>query len=406
MLCDVVRNPHQGLRELCLANNPDIGDSVIDDFFIALNQGNTIESLSMSNCGITSCEWCRYFPFLHTLRALNLSYNLIGDSEFVKLCKGLELCFSLSALDLSYNRFSGMKCRCIDLLLSTNKSVQTLVLDGNRLHDSVWDAIGNGLTNNFTLLNLSLKDCNLNISKVRSVCTALAANEICTIYLESNPLPDQLITDPREYCNNKNSLLADLNVVSLNKSAQSISIENALKWRALRANEVALSVNSIAIAAHRSQVLQAEEKIKKKQATVTAATAFATANSLIENSVSSMSSPDLLGRLEELNATTSKELNELQLLEVESPSKAVSNPKIIAQSEYYLSSAQLEEVVAQSDHANTSELRLVHVAYGRDALVIGTVQITAVTTYAEARALVAPVVQAYANTLQVCTYIY
>lgn len=78
---------------------------------------------------------------------------------------------------------------------------------------------------------------------------------------------------------------------------------------------------------------------------------------------------------------------------------SLTSPELIARSEHYLSPSRLRDIVASSDLANTSEKKLMHVAYGRAPLVIGNIGVTALTTYGECMNLVLPLVTEYVSTI-------
>jgi len=78
---------------------------------------------------------------------------------------------------------------------------------------------------------------------------------------------------------------------------------------------------------------------------------------------------------------------------------SLTSPVLIAQSEHYLSPSKLRDIVAASDLANTSDKKLMHVAYGRAPLVIGSIGVTSLTTYGECLKLVLPLVAEYVSTI-------
>lgn len=78
---------------------------------------------------------------------------------------------------------------------------------------------------------------------------------------------------------------------------------------------------------------------------------------------------------------------------------SLTSPVLIAQSEHYLSPSRLRDIVAASDLANTADKKLMHVAYGRAPLVIGSIAVTSLTTYGECVKLVLPLVAEYVSTI-------
>ena len=346
LLCSIFEQPNSKLHTVFLGNNKTIGNEVMEELFIAINKGNNITTLNLSNCGISTCEWSSYLPFLSTLETLSISYNCIDDSEFVKLCKGLEKCRSIKHLDLAHNKFVGLKCNVIEHLLGSNKALVTLSLCGNRCVDSVWDAIHRGLLKNDTLLSLDLSECNITLPNATILYQALAVNELCTLNMINNPLPDSVICDPRAYFSQHSQTHE---AQQLTEHAHRLNAARSREWSAAREKEVVLSLHTLSIVTEDGG-----------RSAITAARAAAAATA----------SPH-----------------------------ALADPALIVQSEHYIAPTALREIVAQSDLANTSEARELHVAYGRAPLLIGAIHITSLTTYAEAHALVRPLVKEYVQTI-------
>lgn len=387
MLCSVLELPNRPLKCLLLENNPDIGNAKLDDFFIALNKGSAVDTLSLAGCNIVSCEWSRYLPFMGCLHTLDLSYNLIDDDEFGKLCKALETCYCLRHLDLAFNRFCGTNCNVIEQMLAANGALQSLSLKGNRCVDSVWAALHRGMLLNKSLLDLNLSDCNITMHNAREICRLYECNDICTIDFSNNPLPAEFISSTREqtlnyYALSTNKTKQQLNsggvasgavVLPLNPQAHVLSIARTEEWRAVRAREVALSLNSLCIVADRQHLLV--PAADQHSAALTSGALPAT----ITGGTDTTKGDDIA-----IGAPSSQ---------------ALTSPGTIALSELYLSPEALREHIAESDLANTAERRVMHVAYGRPALVIGHIDITSLTTFAEAQLLVHPLVEEYVSTI-------
>lgn len=85
--------------------------------------------------------------------------------------------------------------------------------------------------------------------------------------------------------------------------------------------------------------------------------------------------------------------------DIPSQGLSLTSPVLIAQSEHYLSPSKLRDIVASSDLANTTDKKLMHVAYGRAPLVIGSINVTSLTTYGECMKLVLPLVTEYVSTI-------
>jgi hypothetical protein len=436
---------------LYLANNPLVGDLSIESLFISINKGNNLSELNLSNCSIGNCEWARFLPFFKSLKQLDLSYNRITDDEFVKLCKGLERCSSLNSLDISHNRFGGLKCNVIQQLLEQNCALHTFSLRGNRCQDSIWDAIHKGLLSNSTLLDLNLSECDVRVNNFNVLCLAFMKNDVCTISLDNNPLSPEIIVDPREYARQKfsiqvhqigsSSLLEESICESigsgqpkkLNQFAHSISIERSKQWCDALSKEVSLSLNTLSIIAEHK-----EKEIEKTKLAESLSRFGFTGRHFMSEDLS-QSSPrngfsgyqqQPTGSVGEFGVTeepSSSQILSLTLSNSNSEYYAngsvsgaggsrsrvsradsqvpvvsaafMTDPDIIAQSNFYDSVATLQHIVSRSDQANTAEVRTMHVAYGRAPLVIGSIDITSLTTYAEAHAMVAPLVHEYVATV-------
>jgi hypothetical protein len=397
LLIPVLEIPQQGLHTLFLGNNPALGDTLIEDLFVALNKGGCITTLGLSNCSIQDCDWTRYLPFMSKLETLDLSYNSIDDNNFGKLCTALEKCYCLRHLDIGHNKFSGIKCNVIEQMLAANGALLSLSLCGNRCDDAVWDAIHRGLLENGTLLQLSLAECNITLPNAHILCQAFAENDICSIDLENNPLPDEVIRHPREYffsytsARHAKQLKAGKatssdapRVCPLNDRAHPVSLERVERWCSLRTKEIALSLNTLSIVADRTPHIAALNSPDGADHSNLPGTA---AGTLIDPST--------------LHASTRTPPKPRAV-----PAVSITSPELIAKSEAYLSPRALQALVTASDLANTSETRLVHVGYGRAPLVIGCVEITSLTTYAQVHALAEPLVKEYVSTIAANEEVY
>lgn len=397
--------PGRPLKCLLLENNPDIGDSCLDELFVSLNKGSVLETLSLSGCCIGTCQWARYLPFIGSLRTLDLSYNQIGDSEFGVLCKALETCYCLRHLDLAFNRFWGTNCNVIEQMVASNGALQTLSLKGNRCADSVWTALHRGMLLNKTLLNLNLSDCDITMVNAKEICKLFEMNDICSIDFSNNPLPVDFILSPREQTmQNVMSMVSKCQpvdggggggrvaVLPLSPHAHVLSIALSEQWCAARARQVELSLNSLCIVADRQHVIPQKEE--RSEYFPASSSALITPNSI-------SASQD--GSAEQTNTATysshrGSSIGDASTNMARGP-QALTRPGTIALSELYLSPAALRAHVLESELANTAEPRVMHVAYGRAALLIGHIDITSLTTFAEARLLVHPLVQEYVSTI-------
>jgi hypothetical protein len=188
------------ITALQLGNNLNIKDDASASLFRNIVERDAMNSLNLSNCGLGVCSWARFLPFITTLHTLNLSHNNIGDGEFIKLCKGLESCFCLRYLDVSYNLFGGVTCSVIQRTLELNKSIYSINFAATYFSSNIWRSLSCGLITNRVLLTLDVSYCELSLENALVLCGCFQRNDVCSILLDSNPLPSAFIADPRWYC--------------------------------------------------------------------------------------------------------------------------------------------------------------------------------------------------------------
>ena len=388
----MLESPKQPLQQLYLNGNTALGDDVTEDLIVALNKGSTITTLSLSNISLHQCEWARYLPFMTTLHTLDLSFNLIDDDEFGKLCKALERTYCLNHLNLSFSRFGGIKCNVIEQMIASNGALLSLSLSGNRCEDSVWTALHRGLLVNNTLLSLNLQECDISLKCALEICKCFHKNDIVSIDFANNPLPESLIADPRGFAASSSSAplnakiskskgpsvsaehggttdnstsAVDSRVLPLNPAAHALSTARCRAWTAQVSQEVAMSMNTLNIVANRTAVMKAKEIALQKAL-----------ESPQRNTqcVSQQNSTGALLPFSPARSVGSTVVGDSQ--GIPEGGLSLTSPVLIAQSEHYLSPAALRQVVAQSDLANTSVKQHLHVAYGRAPLLLGETIIT------------------------------
>lgn len=181
-------------------NSNSLLDPCLDRLLQALVKTETLHTLSVSHCSLVSCIWAKHLSDLEILTDLNVSNNDIDDFGCLALCKGLEKCGSLRHLNASKNIFGSDMCAGLGSLLLCNQGLHTLNLSYMPMTMTVWAALAEGLKLNKSLLELDVRWCVLDIEKAACLCQALEDNNICTVNMDFNPLPDILMADCRQHC--------------------------------------------------------------------------------------------------------------------------------------------------------------------------------------------------------------
>ncbi|XP_073350799.1 NACHT, LRR and PYD domains-containing protein 3-like isoform X1 [Pagrus major] len=191
-----IKSIFSNLRELELSGNI-LGDALSSVFSDGL--GN-LEKLRLNrNCGIT--QICKELVTALvskpcSLRELELSYNIVEDSEMEILCTGLmSTNCNLAVLSLSHNRLTEKGCKMLASALSSKPSYLTeLDLSYNDLQDSGVMELCNALMSP----HCRLKTLRLSFCKVTGgACVALASalrSDHCSLReldLSFNHLADQ-----------------------------------------------------------------------------------------------------------------------------------------------------------------------------------------------------------------------
>ncbi len=190
---------HKYLKELHISGNTELGDVGVGHIIKALRDNMVVEVLNVSNCGVRECPFAGSLRIMGHLADLNLSQNEISDSGVRELCGGLEVCFSLRHLNLSYNHFGGKHSVRLGEMLENNRGLLSLDLSGNSGIYQMWNSLAVGLMKNDTLMHLNLTLCDIDIKAGERLYESLKKNDICDINLDLNPLPDALRLRPRAY---------------------------------------------------------------------------------------------------------------------------------------------------------------------------------------------------------------
>lgn len=287
-LCNILEKPHLLLTDFEIHDNVDIKDSELSTMFTSISTANKLQRLNLSNCGIHECEWARFLCFIESLTYLNLSHNSIGDDALVELLRSIDNCYCLRHLDLSYNLFGGIKCNVLQRTLSHNRGLYRLSLAGNKFDSSIWTSISLGLMDNAektrnqsqgnadnketkwrkcTLDTLDVSSCKLSLPHALKLCESFQRNDFVSIVMAGNPLPSEMIRDPREYCRTQ-AIAPTMEGGSYfsrrRDTAADIMISSAA-WRKDRAQGVKESLSSLEVAAQKT-VSEREAKLSRAPA--------------------------------------------------------------------------------------------------------------------------------------------
>ena len=92
---------HQIRLEVAIhATAANILDTPADSIFAAIRDGDVLESLSLSNCGMQACAWAPRLRIMTSLSRLGLARNKIDNRGFQNLCDGLQETACLRELDV------------------------------------------------------------------------------------------------------------------------------------------------------------------------------------------------------------------------------------------------------------------------------------------------------------------
>ena len=342
---------HPYLQELELQGNTRLGDEGSDVLFKALRDNNVLEALNLSNCGLKEIPWAGRLRIMTSLSSLNLSQNKINDAGCQVLASALESCFCLRYLDLGHNVFGGRLCRGLGEALRVNRGLLQLSLSSNPMIFEVWNAICYGLMENKTLMRLDCTWCDLTLESAEKLIEALAVNDICDVLLDLNPLPDVLRMTPRLY-----RRVGLPPAVHIRSDAAGIALETSQAWRKGKIQEIINSKKALTVLKNSSV---GEEELPLR--------------------VSEEGDADSVGTGAAESVTASVNV-----------SPGAKNAKVLAKHR------SIADELAISGFGGKMVLT---VCYGRPSEVLGTVEVTHFTTYAMAKELIRPLVQAYLASL-------
>jgi hypothetical protein len=274
LINEILESHRNQLKYLSLSNNPLSSSEQLSTTFTSLTLPfHQLTTLHLSSCRIQDCNWSQFLPFMKSLSSLSLSNTFIDDSNLVKLFVNLVHCFALVELNLCQNRF-GQETRTASFwkeMLKGNQSLQLLDISFNRLHQSIWKAISEGLTANKVLLLLNCEQCLVGETELLTLASpGFLENDLVDCQLDFNPLPLEAIQNcrsfvlthkqqPQQQLKAKNKITTtstentNNNVLPLNPLRQKLSTEFAKNWRRKKFEEITVSLSSLAIVREEQQ---------------------------------------------------------------------------------------------------------------------------------------------------------
>jgi hypothetical protein len=437
------------LQYLHLPNNHQLTDLPLDQTFANIVTIGQLKQLTLSGCKIQHGQWSRYLPFLRSLQILNLSYNHISDRAIYQILFSLQDCFSIQEIDLSYNHFRLYHMNyIIKSLLIHNQSIQALALNGNRFlsHSltigkggassvgggkgggvgvnhgkggngnkdkvnsdpsapSIWHLISEGLKVNKTLLTLSLQDCGIQLQNLFELLPALRENNIVQLRLENNPLPMDAIQNVRRYYQQEWQLL------SLSKHRELESLRLICQWRKEQRQFIEKELESLAIVVDKSDLIKdnannegevLQEKLLEDRQNLELQGREPYDEEVKEelDDVSPLFSSIARMRMDETHPSLDTTIVSAKAItNILSFQRLIWSPEVIQRSTRYRSTEELDRLVDDIEQMNSTEGKLIDIAFGREAFILGSVQIFAHTTYETLREIVKPLVKEHAATV-------
>lgn len=395
-----------------IPNNHKISDRYLDQSFYNILYIGRMRQLTLAGCHLVECDWSRYLPFLRSLQILNLSYNSISDRGIYKILLSLKLCFSLIEVDLSYNKFRYYHVQILKDLLEVNESLQHFHLNGNRFYvtppekekdpshlstPTIWSLISLGIAANKTLLTLSLQDCGMKLENLKELLPALQKNDRVNLMLENNPLPLEAIKNVRRFYQSEWKILP----LSRNRELASLSI--ASEWRREQRSLLEKELESLAVIV--------DEKRKAEAGNRSTDSDFSMDQQVLQklSPVSIDQEKEELDDFSPLSSTDKKDINHSSLDTNIVSAQAITNliafqrliwsQNVIERSNRYRTVEELHKLVEELEMQNTVDSKFIDIAFGREAFILGNVQIFSHTTYDALRALVEPLVMEHATTV-------
>jgi hypothetical protein len=403
-LNEIIKHPRNKLQSLILSNNPlfislssSNSSTSLSDIILSVLETQHLIDLNLSNCGLIDCQGSQYRPFLKTLQFLNLSFNKIDDNNILQLLNGCLFSFSLINLNVSGNVFgkNSRSAHSFQRLLTENQSIQYFSIRHNRLDLVIWKAILDGLKDNKVLLTLDCSSCFIQQKELLLFNQVFQQNDCCEIVLTHNPLPQAVVKDARAYFKQQASGGRG-EVLLLNPLREKNSIYSAIKWRKELYQKISLSLESLYIVHIQQQ--QVDEEVEEGNKSLKSVTE---GNSKISKdlsqSLTSYSSDDLLSTTSETQDIRNK--ISIERIFNKDLSSLSWKRQFIEKCEYFITSSEMNEVIADFNEKESHEERDISICLGRDSYIIGTIRLKSRHTYSDMKKMIDPIVNEYCITM-------
>jgi Ran GTPase-activating protein (RanGAP) involved in mRNA processing and transport len=173
---DIIADPPTSTMSPFAPNGVFITDKFLD-FVTAMGYNHTLQSLTLSNCGLNGSNCAMVAEFANLLLVhLDLTENTIGNDAMVKMADHLFKRESLKVLILDECGIGAVGATAIGNGLGGNSFLFELRLPYNGIGEDGAVAIAGGLENNKGLKSLSLFDCDIGEEGTTAIGRALTTH--------------------------------------------------------------------------------------------------------------------------------------------------------------------------------------------------------------------------------------
>ncbi len=327
---EIIRHPRTTIKRLNLSHSfstpSEEVSGVLNDVVLAAMSTRQLTHLTLSHCHLADGGWSQFLSFTPSLHLLDLSGNLLDDNHVIAILRNLTHSFSLRELNLAKNRFHHHRiANSFTTLLQHNLSLHRIDVSFNRLALAVWSGISDGLRQNTAMLTLVCQSCDITWKEIDALSSFMQSNDVTDLSLAHNPLPADVIRNPRNYVaqHYSSAKTSSRKILPLAPLRERSAVEAAREWRTRQRHTIFLSLKSLHI----------------------------------------------------VSSTSSREM------EVEEDDWRCWRRDVIEQSEFFLSAEALHEELGDLDHLDSNESKEVAVCFGRSGYVIGHIDIKKRFTY-------------------------